>query len=118
MIEIRKSPIQGLGVFAIKDIKKNTKICQYYGKEMSWTDFTHTYGKYKYNSLNTYPMRRIWRILVAKEEPYKTENIVNYINEGYPNVVLKKRALYSLRQIEIGEELLLQYPKDYHREWL
>lgn len=121
-IKIKQSPIHGLGVFADAAIKKNTKIADYIGEEMSWSTFKSRYGPYKENSLNTYPMRRVHRIIVAKEEPYKTENVVNYINETDkdtpPNVCLKKKALYAERDIQDGEELLLQYPKDYKREWI
>jgi SET domain-containing protein len=118
MYEIKSSIIHGLGVFASQDIKKGTKICDYYGLEMSWKEFREKYGAYKDNSLNTYPLRRIWRIIVAKDEPYKTENVVNYINESLnANVILKKRALYSKTNIINGEELLLTYPKDYQRNY-
>ena len=87
---------------------------------MKWKNFTQKYGTYNENSLNTYPMRRIWKILVAKEEPYKSKNLVNYINE-YPSKVnceLKLRALYSKKDIKKGEELYLIYPSDYNRTWL
>ena len=85
---------------------------------MTWREFTTKYGIYKLNSQYCYPMKRINKILVAKEEPYRTENLVNYINEGdSPNVILKKRALYTLTDIKENEELLLRYPKDYHRTW-
>jgi len=121
MIEIRTSPIHGKGVFATRDIRENEKICDYIGVEMKWTTFTEKYGKYKYNSLNTYPMRRIWRIIVAKEEPYKSQNMVNFINEANDindvNCVLKCRALYASTEIKEGQELLLQYPRGYKREW-
>ena len=116
--EIRPSNIDGLGVFATEYIKQATKIADYFAEEMTWQDFKEKYGSYKENSLNTYPMRRIHKILVAKEEPYKSKNIVNFINEGEPNCFLKKRALYALRDIQVNEELLLQYPKDYKRDWL
>jgi SET domain-containing protein len=117
--QIRASNIHGLGLFPLVDIKSLTKITDYLGEEMTWQEFKLRYGNYKENSLNTYPMRRIWKILVAKEEPYKSLNIVNFINEGNPpNCVLKKRALYALRDIQPNEELLLQYPKDYNRYWI
>lgn len=119
-IYIKKSNIHGLGVFAKKDIPKGTKITDYYGKEMTWKNFTKKYGTYKSNSLYTYPMRRIWKIIVAKEEPYKTKNIVNYINElpNKTNCELKLKALYSKKDIKKDDELLLEYPKDYNRFWL
>lgn len=116
--EIKPSEIHGLGVFATQEIKKGEKICDYYGEEMTWKVFKERYGDYKNNSLNTYPMRRVWKILVAKEEPYKSQNPVNYINEGDPNVVLKKRSLYAFRPISSGDEFLLQYPRDYLRNYI
>jgi SET domain-containing protein len=117
LVIIKKSKIDGLGVFAKLDIPKGTKIVDYYGKEMKWKSFTKKYGHYKTNSLHTYPMRRIWKILVAKEEPYRSKNLVNYINElrGKENCELKKRALYAKKNIKKGEEILLEYPKDYDR---
>lgn len=120
LVEIKQSPIEGIGVFAKSDIPKGTKIADYYGKEMKWKTFKKRYGEYKTNSLHTYPMRRIWTILVAKEEPYKSKNLTNYINEqpGKANCELKKRALYAKRSIKKGHELFLHYPKDYHRTWL
>ena len=113
----KNSNIHGVGVFATNNIPKNTKICDYIGIELSWKEFLNKYGSYKLNSLNTYPMRRIWKIIVAKEEPYKSENLVNFINEGPANCVLKNRSLYSSKNISADEELLLCYPNDYFRTW-
>lgn len=119
-VVIKKSPIEGLGVFARTDIPQGTQIADYYGKEMKWKTFTQKYGPYKEHSLHTYPMRRIWKVLVAKEEPYKSKNLTNYINEipGKANCELKKRALYAKKDLKKGDELLLDYPKDYNRFWL
>ena len=115
--QIKHSPIQGLGVFAVKFIKKGTKIVDYLGEEICWREFKTKYGPYKFNSLNTFPMRRIWKIIVAKEEPYKSQNIVNFINEGEPNFILKKRALYALTDIQVDDEFLLKYPRNYFRDY-
>ena len=120
LVKIKKSKIEGLGVFAKEDIPKGTKIANYYGEEMTWKTFKNKYGEYKSNSLHTYPMRRIWKIIVAKEEPYKSKNLTNYINEvkGKDNCELKLRALYAKKDIKKGTELLLEYPEDYNRFWL
>ncbi len=96
----RKSRIHGWGIFTVQPLKRNEHVVDYYGEEMSWKAFTAKYGPYKTNPKQTYPMRRIWRIIVAREEPYRTRNVVNWINEGEkPNVILRKRALYALRDI-------------------
>lgn len=118
LVTIKKSKIEGLGVFALEDIPEGTKIADYYGKEMTLKNFKQKYGEYKTNSLNTYRMKRINRIIVAKIEPYKSRNLTNYINESKnPNCILKKRALYTLNNIKKGEELTLQYPEDYNRNY-
>ena len=117
-VEISASSIHGLGLIAKTDIKKNTKICDYYGEEMTLSEFKIRYGKYADNSLYTYRMKRLNKIIVAKEEPYKTANLVNYINEcDEPNCVLKKRALYTTRDVVCGEELCVKYPNDYKRDY-
>lgn len=116
MLIIQKSNIHGIGLFTTEPIKKNTRLYGYEGIEMSLKDFKLKYGDYKNNSLHTYLMRRINRIIVAKEEPFKTKNIVNFMNESIePNCILTKRALYSLRDIEPNEELTIKYPRDYNR---
>jgi len=119
LVTIKKSKIEGLGVFALVDIPKGTKIADYYGKEMTLKNFKKKYGEYKNNSLNTYRMKRINRIIVAKTEPFKSRNLTNYINETKnPNCILKKRALYALNDIKKNDELTLLYPEDYNRFWL
>jgi SET domain-containing protein len=118
LVTIKKSKIEGLGVFALVDITKGTKISDYYGKEMTLKNFKQKYGEYKHNSLNTYRMKRINRIIVAKNEPYKSKNLTNYINESNnPNCILKKRALYALKDIKGGKELTLLYPENYNRNY-
>ncbi len=115
---IKESDIHGQGLFSLISISKNEKITDYIGEEMSYRDFLDKYGSYKDNCLNTYRMKRINKIIVAKHEPFKTTNLVNYINESQePNCILKRRALYSLREINADEELTIRYPADYNRNY-
>jgi len=116
----KKSPIADRGVFAKVDIPKGTVIAPFYGKEILWGDFKKKYGEYKYNSFYTYTKKRAGKMIVAKEEPYLTMNVVNYINElpSGANAELNKEHLVASRLIREGEELSLKYPKDYNRYWL
>jgi len=117
-MEIKTSTIQGLGLFTTRALKADDKLFNYIGQDMSLKEFREKYGEYKLNSLNTYRMKRINRIIVAKQEPYLSNNFVNFINESInPNCILKKRALYALRDINANEELTLLYPKDYYRTY-
>jgi hypothetical protein len=121
-VESKKSkvPDGGWGVFAKKDIPKGTKIEDYYGEEQYFPDFTKEYGKWSENPYFTYPMTRQQKILVAKEPPYLTKNITNYINEipSVENARLERRALYAIKDIPKGEELSLKYTKAYPRYWM
>lgn len=118
LVIIKKSKIEGLGVFASQDIPSGSKIADYYGKEMTLKNFKSKYGEYKLNSLNTYRMKRINKIIVAKNEPFRSKNLTNYVNESNkPNCILKKRALYTLNDIKKGEELTLKYPENYNRNY-
>lgn len=112
-VEIRPSQIHGLGVFAKKEIPANTCIAKYEGIEMTLKEFREKYGNdYKY----TYVLRRLNKIIVGKGNP--TGNISHYCNESNtPNVILKKRGLYTLTQVNVNEELLLKYPKNYPRDY-
>ena len=110
---LRESPIEGLGVFAIQDFKKGHKFGDYTGVEMSTAEFKQRYGN---DTRYTYRLRRINRIIVAKE----SRTWPTYVNDGVykqdiplVNTVFKKRAVYALTDIQAGDELLLDYGKKY-----
>ena len=44
LVTIKKSKIEGLGVFALVDIPSGTKIADYYGKEMTLKNFKKIWG--------------------------------------------------------------------------
>lgn len=112
-LELRESPIHGLGVFATRDFPAKYKFGEYTGQEMSLRDFKSRYGTdYQY----TMVLRRQNKVIVAKE----CRNFVTWVNDGthgqeHPveNVRLISRHLVSLQPISAGEELLLRYPPAY-----
>lgn len=114
-IDIRPSPVHGVGLFARTNIPKNTRLYNYTGEELKWSDFRSRYGRdYRYS----YCMPRVQKIITAKETPYREYNFTNFVNESLnPNVCLRRRGLYTLRDIEEGEELFLRYGKNYPRDY-
>ncbi len=101
-MEVKESPIHGNGLFSTIDLKKG-KIYDYEGTEMLLSE-------YKGNYHNTYSLRRIGKIIKGS-----LANPCQWLNmSDEANVVLKKRALYALRDINPGEELTLKkYYKGY-----
>ena len=108
---IKESPVHGLGVFAKQTIPKGTKLGTYTGDKYSLKEFKEKYGK---DISYCYVARRANYILCAKEK----RNIMTYINERlHPNVILKRFILIADKDIQQGEELFLNYAKDYPRNY-
>jgi hypothetical protein len=119
-VVVRKSTIPGTnmrGLFAKKDIPKNTLIADYKGIEMTITHFNELYDRdYRYS----YSMRRQNKIINGRPREYLTENPSHYTNESIPknvNVELVKKGFYTTKDIKKGDELFLQYPKNYPRTY-
>jgi SET domain-containing protein len=111
-LELKESPIHGLGIFATKDIKQNDYLGDYIGIVMDSKSFREKYGK---DTRYTYRLGRLHQYIVSKDN----RNWINYINEkrSDPNVCLKKRGCVALKDISIGTELTLDYGKDYPRDY-
>jgi SET domain-containing protein len=110
-LEIKESPIHGLGVFAKEDIPINTRLAIFTGDRYSYKDF---YAKYGNDRSYCYIARRGNYILCAKEK----RNVITYINEAKePNVFLYRFKLRTIRDIKKGEELFLRYFEKYPRDY-
>jgi SET domain-containing protein len=110
-VEIRESTTHGMGAFATEDLAENQFIAAYQGEELTLREFKERYGR---DIRCTYVLRRQNKIINGKN----THNISHYCNESLtPNVILKKRALYTLTPVKKGQELFLRYPKDYPRDY-
>jgi len=115
IIEVKPSPGKGNGLFAKKNIPEGTRIWDYQGVQMNSKDFK---AKYEDDTRYTYQMRRIHQMLVGKNAPYLTSNLVHYANESLcPNIYYKQRGVYTARNVKKGEELTLLYPKKYPRTY-
>lgn len=110
-LELKPSPIHGLGIFAKEPIPCRKRLGEFTGIKYSRREFKARYNNdYSY----CYCAKRANYILSAKEE----RNFITYINESKtPNVEIVKRKLIALRDIQQGEELFLLYDKLYPRDY-
>lgn len=116
-LEIRESPIHGLGLFATRRYTKGECIGEYIGEYMTYRQFKPIYGK---DFEHTCLKRRTWELRVAKGA---NRNYMTYINDGIYgqtvpicNVYIKNWFLYASQDIEPGEELLLKYMKGLYKK--
>ena len=113
-LEIRESPIHGLGVFATRNFAEGEVLGEFTGVVMTRLEFAQKYGTdYRYS----YRQMRANRIIVAKEQ----RNFITYVNDGvygaavpHVNVCLRNKKLCVIRPIEAGEELLMDYGSIYN----
>ena len=114
-VELRTSPVHGIGVFATEDLPAGSVIGEYTGIKMLKSDFVKQYGsdiQHVYWTKQNFPQSAVW---VAKGEH---RNFCTYINESAdPNVALRKRVLYTLKNIPAGSELFLRYDSAYPRDY-
>ena len=110
-LEIKPSPVHGLGVFAKEPIRSRKRLGEFTGVKYSRREFK---AKYNNDYSYCYCAKRANYILSAKEQ----RNFMTYINESRtPNVEIVKRKLIALRDIQPGEELFLSYDRDYPRDY-
>ena len=114
-LELKPSPIHGLGIFATRPILYGEFLGDFVGEAMTKAEFKARYGndiRYTYWTEQNFPNVRVY---CAKEK----RNFITYINESTePNVFLKKRKLYTMRDIALGDELFLRYNNKYKRDYV
>lgn len=111
-IEARPSPIDGLGCFATQRFLRRHKIAEYEGEKISRREIARRLkGAERIHicGLNSY-----WAI-----DGSHTGNATKYINHSCaPNCYVQIRGdhiiFFALRDIEPGEEILLDYEESYH----
>ena len=112
---IQPSTIHGQGLFADRDYKKGEVICNVTGEKIPYREFHQKYGDDTTNAIKVMN----WYYFVFKEEPYYSQNLIRYINEGSdPNVKYQAKKVICAQDISKGTELLLQYPKNYNRTYI
>jgi hypothetical protein len=115
---VKPSSKGGNGLFSTMPLTKGTVLHAYEGVPMTLREFKETYGN---DTRYTMSQRRKNQIIVGKGMPYLTSNVGHYANEvnkgEEPNIAYKGGKLITIRPIETGEELLLQYPNYYPRTW-
>ena len=109
--EVRQSPIQGMGVFATRRIRKGTRIIEYVGERVSPEEADRRYdddlSEHPHVLLFTVDKRTVIDAAVGGNEA----RFINHSCEPNCESVTEKRRVYieALRTIKAGEELTYDY---------
>jgi SET domain-containing protein len=110
--ELRPSPIAGLGAFAIRPIKKGTRIIEYTGERISNAEADRRYDEDKMASHHTFLFTLNRQTVV---DAAVGGNEARFINHSCaPNceaVIEDGRRIFieAIRDIPVGEELVYDY---------
>jgi len=107
-----KKSATGLGLYSNFQIKKGEFLIEYTGKMLTNKEANKKGGKYLFE------INSRWTI-----DGSPRENIARYINHSCrPNcetrISKKQIKIYSIKNIEVGEELTYNYGKEYFNEYI
>ena len=113
LIERRKSPIQGWGVFAIRDIPKNKRIVTYDGEKIPNKESSKRETRYLKKG-------HIWCFKLNRQyvrDAAVGGNIARYVNHAcapncYTRVIGDTIWIIAAKNIRTGEELTYDYSTD------
>src|SRR5689334_18344014 len=111
--EIRSSPIQGLGAFATRRIRKGTRLIEYLGERITHAEADARYPERAESShvlLFTVDKRTVIDAGVGGNEA----RYINHACEPNCEAVLETRRVFidALRTIQVGEELSYDYRRE------
>ena len=119
-LTIKKSPIEGLGLYAIKDIKTNVFIgITHVLDERFENNYLRTPlgGFYNHSDnpnvqkmvTNVFPKLKFGEIAPDTDSQSEVQNIEASRERLYPNVIARFMYLISIKHIKAGEELTANY---------
>ncbi len=111
LIEVRESPLHGLGVFAARRIRKGTRIIEYVGERVSHAEADRRYEHKDAEDAHTFLFIVDERTVIDAGAGGNDARFVNHACEPNCESVIENRRVFieALRTIEPGEELTYDY---------
>jgi SET domain-containing protein len=110
-IEVRESPLHGLGVFATRRIRKGTRIIEYLGERVSHAEADRRYEHKDAADNHTFLFIVDARTVIDAGVDGNEARFVNHACTPNCESVIEKRRVFidAIRTIEPGEELTYDY---------
>jgi SET domain-containing protein len=111
LIEVRASPVHGLGVFAAQRIRKGTRVIEYLGERVSHEEADRRYEDKEANDNHTFLFIVDERTVIDAGVDGNEARFVNHACRPNCESVIENRRVFidALRSIEPGEELTYDY---------
>jgi len=111
VIEVRASPLHGLGVFAARRIPKGTRIIEYLGERVSHAEADRRYEDKDAGDAHTFLFIVDERTVIDAGVGGNEARFINHACDPNCESVIENRRVFidALRAIEPGEELTYDY---------
>ena len=111
LIEVRASPLHGLGVFAAQRIRRGTRIIEYLGERVSHAEADRRYEHKDAEDAHTFLFIVDARTVIDAGIGGNAARFVNHACEPNCESVIEARRVFieAVRSIEPGEELTYDY---------
>lgn len=117
--ELRRSPIQGLGAFAIKDIPKGTRIIEYTGEKISNAEADRRYDDDAMHRHHTFLFTLNSRTCVDAAVGGNAARFINHSCDPNCEAVIERGHIWidALKRIPAGTELAYDYQYEFDDEY-
>ena len=111
LIEVRASPLHGLGVFAARRIPRGTRVIEYLGERVSHAEADRRYDHKDAGDSHTFLFIVDERTVIDAGIDGNEARFVNHSCEPNCESVIENQRVYidAIRTIEPGEELTYDY---------
>jgi len=111
LFEVRNSPVHGLGAFALRRIRKGTRIVEYLGERVSHQEADRRYESKDANDAHTFLFIVDSRTVIDAGVNGNEARFLNHSCNPNCESVIEKRRVYieAIRTIEPGEEMTYDY---------
>jgi SET domain-containing protein len=112
--EVRRSPIQGRGGFATRQIRSGSRVAEYVGERISHEEGDRRYDDDKMNRHHTFLFVVNSKILVDAAVGGNDSRFINHSCDPNCEVVIEDRRIFidATRTIQPGEEIFYDYSYD------
>lgn len=109
--EVRRSPVHGLGAFALRRIRKGTRIVEYLGERVSHAEADRRYESKDARDAHTFLFIVDSRTVIDAGVDGNDARFINHSCNPNCESVIESRCVFieAIRSIEPGEELTYDY---------
>jgi SET domain-containing protein len=109
--EVRQSKIQGKGAFAIRNIRKGTRLIEYLGQRISWRTADKRYDDEKMGRHHTFLFTVDDKTVIDAAVNGNDARFLNHSCDGNCEAITDRKRIFleARKSIKAGEELLYDY---------